>query len=67
MGEMGRARPFVVRRSSRVSRPVSDCLMSWTLGGASQSYSYDAIGNLTGKAGIGATYGANDRGTPAGR
>jgi YD repeat-containing protein len=43
-----------------------DRLTSWTLNGASQSYVYDTIGNLTSKAGTGISYGANGNGTGAG-
>jgi RHS repeat-associated protein len=43
-----------------------DRLTRWTLGSTTQTYAYDTIGNLTSKAGVSMTYGANANGTGAG-
>jgi YD repeat-containing protein len=43
-----------------------DRLTSWTLGGTTQSYTYDLIGNLTSKAGISQTYGSTGLGSGTG-
>jgi YD repeat-containing protein len=43
-----------------------DRLTRWTLGSTTQNYVYDTIGNLTSKAGVSMTYGANANGTGAG-
>lgn len=55
-----------IQPSQSFSYDDRDRLISWTLGSATQSYSYDSIGNLTSKAGVSLTYGSTGAGTGAG-
>jgi YD repeat-containing protein len=43
-----------------------DRLTSWTSGGTTQSYGYDALGNLTNKAGVAYSYGTQSMSCPNG-